>query len=350
MIFFEYLTRSREKVQLSQKKAAELIGVSLALLQGWERDSLPNNAYKELIIDTYKLDEGEYTTLYSNTFNQINKKNNCKFPSFLFSEIESEKIKNLSLSPQEQELLGLETLYNNTYRAFNDSMHAQQNYSFDICSKSILSNLPYDYVKRVGSFEVFKIHKQLCEKLGEHKDNVIEYLKKNPDKTFDISKLSSKEIYEIFRPSHIEDVIPVLEMIERASDQILPMYSFSPQNNRYFKVLFSDEDASILTKTIKNLLHYTSDFSSLHSYDDTFFRTEDLYNFHSFKSFFNEYFEYAEVESNNPAYIERKQKYGNVAWYGEIYLIMTLKGAELLEWCRKERVRKGFNRNRKFII
>ena len=75
MIFFEYLKKSREKVQLSQKKAAELIGVSLALLQGWERDSLPNNAYKELIIDTYKLDEGEYTTLYSNTFNEINKKN-----------------------------------------------------------------------------------------------------------------------------------------------------------------------------------------------------------------------------------------------------------------------------------
>lgn len=350
MIFFEYIKKSRERAELSQKRAAELIGVSLAMLQSWERDLLPNDAYRKTIIATYKLNANEFDSLYTKTLQELNKEKGFEFPSFLFSSQEAEKIKNLRLTAEEQELLGLETLYNCTYRAFNDTIHSQQNYSFDICTKSILSSLPYEYVKKVGSFEVFKIHKQLCEKLGEHRESVIEYLKKNPDKTFDINSLSSKEIYEIFKPSHIDDVIPVLEMIEKASDQILPMYSFSPQNNRYFKVLFSDDDALTLTKTIKNLLHYTKDYSSLHSYDDTFFRTEDLYNFHSFKSFFNEYFEYAEIESNNPAYLERKQKYGNVAWYGEIYLIMTLKGAELLEWYRKEKFNKHFNKNKKFIV
>ena len=74
------------------------------------------------------------------------------FPDFLFPDDVIGKIKNIRLTADEQELLGLETIYGS----------AKCNYDNE---SDNLPALPYEYVRRVGAFHIIGLNDSLSNKI-----------------------------------------------------------------------------------------------------------------------------------------------------------------------------------------
>lgn len=168
----------------------------------------------------------------------------CDFPYFLYpNEIISEVKEKFVLTQEEQELLGLETLYKLDLKT-----EGVNSYEF----------LPYEYVKQHGVFNVLNIHDKLIEKLGPYRDFVIKCIRKNPNDLFSIHSLSPEEHLELLKlmgkDTHYLSFVEIIDKI---------------QNDEIFidDIIDSDED-------------------------EYCFETE------SGRSFFNEYFSYDEYNLN----------------------------------------------------
>ena len=198
MKFNDYMKSAREHRFLTQEEAANVLGVSTTSVQKWEKDTLPDKSMWAQIIKVYKLDQNEFLMNYGESAipkEEIEEENgDSQFPEFLIPNEKLAQIKELVLTKDEQELLGLEALYQtNAYKVTA---------SFGIFSLIPHENsigLPYEYVKSKGSFKVMALHDSLTRKLSEYREYVISQIKAEPETTFNINNCSKEQLLELFR-------------------------------------------------------------------------------------------------------------------------------------------------------
>lgn len=199
MNFGNYLRKARERNLMTQITSAEKIGVTVTTIQNWEKDILPDKNYWSDIIKVYSLNKEEFFFNLSSFIPSEVLSIVPSFPYFLFPSECINTLKNLNLTEEEQELLGLEMIYYTDFETRGE-------FHFTINSKTPLSFLPYEYLKDVGAFRVFRIYESLNKKLGSYKEFVIKWLIRHPEELFNLDKLNINEIFTLSssfkQPSH----------------------------------------------------------------------------------------------------------------------------------------------------
>lgn len=193
MKFNDYIKEVRESSFLTQEEAALALGVSTTTVQKWEKDTLPDKSMWAQIIKVYGLEKSEFLEKYGDSVvpdeNAGDETAGSDFPAFLFPDDKLPEIEGLVLSKDEQELLGLEVLYqSNSFRS---------NGTIDLLSLTPDENsigLPYEYVKTKGAFRIMALHDNLLCKLGDYKSFVIDRIKEKPSALFNIKACSKEDI------------------------------------------------------------------------------------------------------------------------------------------------------------
>ena len=198
MKFNDYMKSSREHCFLTQEEAATSLGVSTTSVQKWEKDTLPDKSMWAQIIKVYKLDQQEFLTNYGES--AIPKEEieddgeQTDFPAFLFPADILPEIQELVLTREEQELLGLEALYQTNSFKMNSNIGL-----FSLVPHENSIGLPYEYVKSKGAFRIMALHDSLTQKLSDYRDYCITEIKANPDAVFNINNCSKEQILDLCR-------------------------------------------------------------------------------------------------------------------------------------------------------
>lgn len=215
----DLIKEGRNNLGLSQDKLAGQLGVDVKTVGNWEAGRCtPNPSLISSLISTLKLDRDKFDALYLKAIHQEDTDTQAaldpepeEFPDFLFPDEESaEKARNMSLTAEEQRLLGMELLYNTA--PVTESGCRNGDYTCINWSSTPTAMLPYAYVSEFGpngALHVLNIHDSLSNKLdlsqdGSHNrrsrwcsritDFVIERVKANPDRLFDFKSLSWDEM------------------------------------------------------------------------------------------------------------------------------------------------------------
>lgn len=197
MKFNEYMKTSREHCFLTQEEAATALGVSTTSVQKWEKDTLPDKSMWAQIINVYKLDQGEFLMNYGESAipkAEPEEVENSEFPDFLIPADKLSQVRELVLTKEEQELLGLEALYQSNSYKLTGSLGL-----FSMVPHENSIGLPYEYVKGKGSFKVMALHDSLVKKLSAYRDYVIGQVKNEPEVVFNINNCSKQQLLELFR-------------------------------------------------------------------------------------------------------------------------------------------------------
>lgn len=191
MNFNKYLRNARERANITQTEFAERVGVSTTTVQNWESGTLPDKNHWETIIKQLKLSKEDFIKYYANAILPEEKTYLPKpFPDFLYPEKLLDKIKKLRLTADEQELLGLETIYG--------GYEVKEDHSFTVSFSTTLPHLPYDYIRRMGAFNAMNLHDSLIRKTDGYRDYIIKHIKAQPDdEPFDIIKCSPEQLLDL---------------------------------------------------------------------------------------------------------------------------------------------------------
>jgi hypothetical protein len=241
------------------------------------------------------------------------------FPDFFFYNKNIDKFKNLKLTEQEQELLGLEKLYEVYSYELNDKiphLHTSEWYESVIKEKTslLLKNLPYEYIKSVGSINLYHLHDTLISKIGQHGDVIFDYLRHHPNVLFDINQLSEKDIFYMFCEFPMENIQLLLKLFSNHTRIIFQSYTYD-RTGRSIKRYIQDEQ-SLQSLFQKNK---TSIYNSNYCINDKFSELVQIERQHS----------------NDTVYLAKLQQGTPVNFEGDEYLILTDKGQKLLAWCLK---------------
>lgn len=250
MTFYSYLKAARERCGITQSELADKIGVSPQTIQNWEKNTLPDKNYWKVIIEQLKLTKEEFINYYTDDILPYdNMSNEQSFPYFLFPDDLIDEIKNIRLTADEQELLGLEELYSISHDMYGD-------YKFKITESENLPILPYEYVRRVGAFRVMSLNDSLNNKIDGWRDFVIKQIKKAPEIPFDILKCSADQLLELctliecyseyYNKSYcyggyelstwkdsIQTIIHLLQQIEDAGDSLVIIEDYNGESGYY---------------------------------------------------------------------------------------------------------------------
>ena len=237
-----------------------------------------------------------------------------KFPDFLFpTQFDVDEIKALMFTEEEQELYGLLKLYNKTLFAKkgthkdddeNDFYISFDDIDYLTYSHDFAPFLPYEYVEKKGVFKIYNMYRKIASGRMRFYDDVIsEYLINHPNVIFNVNNLSSREIFDMFKPI--------------SYDQILQL-----------KTLFSNNETVLISQD-----------------DETFVNKELLNNLFELRK----YVTHIHEESNDPIYKQERQKFlndsykltykeykGKNHYKGRVYLVLTKEGKELINWYTKE--------------
>ena len=219
MNFSEYLKNARNKNNLSQEDASELIGVSTNTIQNWEKDTLPKSDFFKDIIKAYNLNLKEFEYLYSKEmfknvdkdFVDTNIKITEKYPllKFLFPD-KIDFLNNFSFDEEEIELLLHFYIYSRHNKYEKESSLSYLRIYTDLDS---MKDLPYTYVGKKGVRNIINLTNKINEKLyylDMKKDSLeegtfvfINYLLDN-----DIKKISLVDLnfYEIVKYLDFEEI------------------------------------------------------------------------------------------------------------------------------------------------
>ena len=187
-IFGSYLKKLRAQAGLSQDKLAEKMGVSKNTIQNWESGKT-NIKIKNItkLSRILNVPESEITAELSRS-NDSQENNN--WPDFLFDDDNGQVnsvISSLHLNHEQQELFGLLYIYHAEYLE-------EEKYSHSTLEND-LKLIPYQFIDKVGSINFLNISDKLQYVLSYVKsDFLIKVLKKDPDKEFDICRLSKDDI------------------------------------------------------------------------------------------------------------------------------------------------------------
>lgn len=369
-----FLKKSRENVGLTQEKAADIIGVSKTTIGKWENEGTkPDDVNLETIIEIYKLNKEIFKEKYCNAFilppTEIEKKKDRKFPWPDCMPLEKwmgtsmlENLKNLQLNELETELLGLEEIYSFngtinldttelTHTISGSVLSSKDNHKHNMIGNINLSEIPYDFIKSHGVFNVKNAKRKLDVIFSNNKlkSLVLEHFSKNPNnKTFDICDLTEKEFY---LSSSCIDAIGEkgkCSLYEIVFNAIEILGTIEKHNNKY--CLFDGIETTELSdkKDGKNL------FTDENLYD--LFIPNEKNNIHWCKNMyvqpitlFSDFIEMKEeLITDNLEYLEYKNK---LKFYEEnknkgatkpkepiktgLYIVPTEKGKEFLNWYRE---------------
>lgn len=328
MTLYLFLKNARERCNMTQEALAEKIGVSPTTIQNWERKTLPDIAHWPAILEQLNLSRDEFFEHYENTALPDAEEGSVpSFPDFLFPDNMVNQIKMMKLTADEQELLGLEELYSATY-------NTDGAYKLKVTKTGSLPTLPYEYVRRVGAFHIMNLSDSLHKKIGEHRNYVIAQIKTNPEKLFDVFKCSAVQLL------HLCDEIEVDYYGDYRHH-----YNWGTELKNILKLLecIADADNSlVIAEADKN-------------YWPSYWRKRD--NYSSFakniESHSEQWMKIVEKESENPDYLEAKEKYEKdkrfyeehasmmdhapvpPEYHGTKNVEMTERGQQLLAWYKE---------------
>jgi len=186
--FSSYLKSKRLQAGLSQEKLAEKMEVSKNTIQNWEAGKTGLKSKNIVRLSRIlNVPESEITTEFNRSLNVLDEIN---WPDFLYAEEDNNTnniISSLHLNNLEQELFGLLYIYHAEYLE-NDT------YSYSTLEED-LKLIPYQFIDKVGSINFLNISDKLQHVLSYVKsDFLIKILKYNPDKEFDVCRLSKDDI------------------------------------------------------------------------------------------------------------------------------------------------------------
>lgn len=329
MTLYLFLKNARERCNMTQEALAEKIGVSITTIQNWEKETLPDKNHWPAILEQLNLSREEFFEHYENTALPDAEEGSVpSFPDFLFPDNMVSQIKMMKLTADEQELLGLEELYSATY-------NMDGAYEFTVTKTGSLPTLPYEYVRRVGAFHIMNLSDSSHKKIGEHRNYVIAQIKTNPEKLFDVFKCSAVQLL------HLCDEIEV----DYYNDCRHHHYNLGTELRNTIKLLecIADADNSlVIAEADKN-------------YWPSYWRERD--NYSSFakniESHSEQWMKIVEKESENPDYLEAKEKYEKdkrfyeehasmmdhapvpPEYHGTKNVEMTERGQQLLAWYKE---------------
>lgn len=291
----------------------------------------PSEQYWEKIIDAYHLNRNEFGINFVGKNLDANSTTNdttdySSFPSFLFTPEQMNEIDKMVLTEEEQELLGLETIY-----SFCPSKRSAYIYSYESkgdLDNPILKHLPYEYVRKTGTFRVLNLHKALLGKLSSTRLFVIDYLSKHPNVLFDVHRLSDLSIKEL---CVYIDCYTELQKIAK------------------FLLEIEDEGQKYLVSHTMN----NGEWARIPSESSEYLNTGYCYPCREIKSKFPRYFFVEFEESSEKDYLAAKQRYKEELdfyhqhesmfdcaptappYQGKAYIVMTEDGRKLLDWYKR---------------
>lgn len=326
MKFNDYMKLSRERCFLTQEEAATQLGVSTTSVQKWEKDTLPDKSMWAQIISVYKLDQSEFLMNYGESAipkAEITEgESDSEFPAFLIPEDKLPGITSLILTKDEQELLGLEALYqSNTYKV-NGSLGI-----FSLAPHENSIGLPYEYVKTKGSYRVMALHDSLIKKLSDYRDYVIGRIKEEPDTLFNINNCSKEQLLELFKcvsvgngrqqKSLYETLAYDIEELRYVNEAEKPVVvsRYNPKSRNVLGDKWENEkNYSRLTKVSENFLEIVERESE----DPDYVALKEQYE--KDMEFFREHQNMMDHEPARPLY------------YGYKEAVITEAGHKFLEW------------------
>ena len=329
MTLYLFLKNARERCNMTQEALAEKIGVSPTTIQNWERKTLPDIAHWPAILEQLNLSREEFFEHYENTALPDTEEGSVSsFPDFLFPDNMVNQIKMMKLTADEQELLGLEELYSATYNMDED-------YRFKVTKTGSLPTLPYEYVRRVGAFHIMNLSDSLHKKIGGYRNYVIAQIKMKPEKPFDIFKCSAVQLL------HLCDEIEV----DYYNGCRHHHYNWGTELRNIIKLLecIADADNSLVIAEANNN-HWTNNWKEYDNYSSFA---------ESIESHSEQWMKIVEKESENPDYLEAKEKYEKdkrfyeehasmmdhapvpPEYHGTKNVEMTERGQQLLAWYKE---------------
>lgn len=329
MTLYLFLKNARERCNMTQEALAEKIGVTSTTIQNWEKKTLPDISHWPAILEQLNISRKEFLEHYENTALPAEEEGNVSsFPDFLFPDNMVNQIKIMRLTADEQELLGLEELYSATY-------NMDGAYRFQVRKTGFSPTLPYEYVRRVGAFHIMNLSDSLHKKIGEHRNYVIAQIKTNPEKLFDVFKCSAVQLL------HLCDDIKI-NYYSNSADRA---YNWGTELRNILKLLecIADADNSlVIAEANKNC--WPSYWKELDNYS-SFAKSIESHN--------EQWMKIVEKESENPDYLEAKEKYEKdkrfyeehasmmdhapvpPEYHGTKNVEMTERGQQLLAWYKE---------------
>ena len=329
MTLYLFLKNARERCNMTQEALAEKIGVSITTIQNWEKETLPDKNHWPAILEQLNLSREEFFEHYENTALPDAEEGSVpSFPDFLFPDSMVSQIKMMKLTADEQELLGLEELYSVTY-------NTDGAYKLKVTKTGSLPTLPYEYVRRVGAFHIMNLSDSLHKKIGERRNYVIAQIKTNPEKLFDVFKCSAEQLLRLC------DEIKV----DYYNDCRHHHYNWGTELRNTIKLLecIADADNSLVIAEADK------------DYWPSYWRERDNYSSFakSIESHSEQWMKIVEKESENPDYLEVKEKYEKdkrfyeehasmmdrapvpPEYHGTKNVEMTERGQQLLAWYKE---------------
>lgn len=261
------------------------------------------------------------------------------FPLFLLSENQEELVNQLNLTEEEHELLGLEILY---CEEPNPKMFASRP----------LKDLPFEYVKKHGSFKVMQIHENLMQKLGGYRKFITQFSIQNPDKCFRLEDATDDEILMLTKhmnSSVLYNLNGSVMQYEVIMNAILVMQRMEHIENKKMPVfitqIINDGTGRSCWQPIgdgeKYAYRNNIGFNLIQNPQEEPFIIADMYK---------PYFDIEIVENDTQEYVQLKEKYEkDLAFYkehtdmlnrppmppafmGTIYVVMNERGKQLYNW------------------
>ena len=191
--FGAMLKRNRKLAGLTQEQLAEKLDVSTVAVQNWE--SGKNQIRTEKLTKLSYLFNIPLETLIHEML--ISEKNDLKdrFPYFLFDEATNDIVRSLHLTLSQQELFGILYIYHAEFldREGMDTSNLRDD----------LKLIPYEFVSRFGSIDLLNIAEGLFKVLKYvQTDFLVRALRLNPEKEFDVCRLSMELICDFIDSGH----------------------------------------------------------------------------------------------------------------------------------------------------
>ena len=191
--FGAMLKRNRKLAGLTQEQLAEKLDVSTVAVQNWE--SGKNQIRPEKLTKLSYLFNIPLETLIHEMLISEERDQQDSFPYFLFDDDTNDIVRTLHLTLSQQELFGILYIYHAEF------LDREEMDSSDL--RDDLKLIPYEFVSRFGSINLLNIAEGLYKVLKYvQTDFLVRALRLNPEKEFDVCRLSMELICDFIDSGH----------------------------------------------------------------------------------------------------------------------------------------------------
>ena len=191
--FGAMLKRNRKLAGLTQEQLAEKLDVSTVAVQNWE--SGKNQIRSEKLTKLSYLFNIPLEILIHEMLISEERDQQDSFPYFLFDDDTNDIVRTLHLTLSQQELFGILYIYHAEF------LDREEMDSSDL--RDDLKLIPYEFVSRFGSINLLNIAEGLYKVLKYvQTDFLVRALRLNPEKEFDVCRLSMELICDFIDSGH----------------------------------------------------------------------------------------------------------------------------------------------------